>query len=116
MSAPNPTLAPPAPRLESVDLLRGLIMVVMALDHTRDFFHWSALHGIEPADLAATSAPIFLTRWLTHFCAPNFSFLAGVGVFLSTLRGKSKRDLSWFLVTRGLWLIFLELTLLMWFG
>ena len=116
MAAPAPAIAPPSPRLESVDLLRGLIMVVMALDHTRDYFHWSALHGIEPTDLAATSAPIFLTRWITHFCAPNFSFLAGVGVFLSVMRGKSKRDLSWFLVTRGLWLIFLELTLLMWFG
>ncbi len=116
MAAPAPALTPPSPRLESVDLLRGLIMVVMALDHTRDFFHWSALHGMEPTDLATTSAPIFLTRWITHFCAPNFSFLAGVGVFLSVMRGKSKRDLSWFLVTRGLWLIFLELTLLMWFG
>jgi uncharacterized membrane protein len=91
-------------------------MVVMALDHTRDYFHWPALHGIDPLDFAKTSAPIFLTRWITHFCAPIFSFLAGTGVFLSVLRGKPKRELSWFLVTRGLWLIFLELTLLMWFG
>ena len=75
MAAPAPAIAPPSPRLESVDLLRGLIMVVMALDHTRDYFHWSALHGIEPTDLAATSAPIFLTRWFTHFCAPIFSLL-----------------------------------------
>jgi uncharacterized membrane protein len=99
-----------------VDLLRGLIMIVMALDHTRDFFHGSSLHGMNPLDLTQTTAPIFLTRWITHFCAPIFSFLAGTGVFLSVMRGKSKRELSWFLVTRGLWLIFLELTLLMWFG
>src|SRR6185295_13609720 len=105
-----------AQRLDSVDLLRGLIMVLMALDHTRDFFHWPALHGIEPLDLEKTSVPIFFTRWITHFCAPIFSFLAGAGVFLALQRGKSKREMSWFLITRGLWLIFLELTLLMWFG
>jgi len=116
MSAPSPAFAPPAPRLDSVDLLRGLVMIVMALDHTRDYFHFSALQGVDPLDLAKTTAPIFLTRWITHFCAPIFSFLAGTGVYLSVMRGKSKRELSWFLVTRGLWLIFLELTLLMWFG
>ncbi|MCX6956547.1 MAG: heparan-alpha-glucosaminide N-acetyltransferase domain-containing protein [Verrucomicrobia bacterium] len=118
---PSPSSAAPIPvpspaRLDSVDLLRGLVMVVMALDHTRDYFHFSALQGVDPLDLTKTTAPIFLTRWLTHFCAPIFSFLAGTGVCLSVMRGKSKRDLSWFLVTRGLWLIFLELTLLMWFG
>ncbi len=91
-------------------------MVIMALDHTRDFFHFSAIHGIDPLDLSRTTAPIFLSRWITNFCAPVFSFLAGTGVFLAVMRGKSKRDLSWFLVTRGLWLIFLELTVLMWFG
>jgi uncharacterized membrane protein len=91
-------------------------MVVMALDHTRDFFHFNAIHGTDPLDLARTTPAIFLTRWITHFCAPIFSFLAGTGVFLSASRGKSKRSLSWFLITRGLWLIFLELTLLVWFG
>ncbi len=106
----------PAPRLDSVDLLRGLVMIVMALDHTRDFFHSSAIHGISPLDLARTTPWIFFTRWITHFCAPTFMFLAGTGAFLSIMRGKSKRELSWFLVTRGAWLIFLELTLLMWFG
>ena len=116
MTAPRPAIALPAPRLDSVDLLRGLIMVVMAIDHTRDFLHFSALHGLDPLDLTKTTAPIFLTRWITHFCAPIFSFLAGTGVFLAVMRGKSKQDLSWFLVTRGLWLIFLELTVLMWFG
>lgn len=85
-------------------------MVVMALDHTRDFFHFGAIHGIDPGDLARTTPWIFFTRWITHFCAPVFSFLAGTGVFLAAMRGKTKRELTWFLVTRGLWLIFLELT------
>lgn len=113
---PGPTSGLRPARLDSIDLLRGLIMVVMALDHVRDFFHFSAIHGIDPLDLSRTTAPIFLTRWVTHFCAPIFSFLAGVGVFLAVMRGKPKRDLSRFLLTRGLWLIFLELTLLVWFG
>jgi uncharacterized membrane protein len=116
--APAPVVAstPAASRIDSVDLLRGIIMVVMALDHTRDYFHWSALHGTDPTDLSVTTPWIFFTRWITHFCAPVFSFIAGTGVFLSASRGKPKRELSWFLVTRGLWLIFLELTLLTWFG
>jgi uncharacterized membrane protein len=103
-------------RLDSVDLLRGLVMVVMALDHVRDFFHAPAIHGVEPLDLTQTSPWIFLTRFVTHYCAPTFMFLAGTGAFLSVMRGKPKSELSWFLVTRGLWLIFLELTLLTWFG
>lgn len=114
MSTPlAPTPAPTA-RLESIDLLRGLIMVVMALDHTRDYFHFPALHGADPTDLTLTSPAIFLTRFITHFCAPTFSFLAGTGVFLSATRGKSKGELSRFLVTRGLWLVLLELTFFYW--
>jgi len=89
-------------------------MVVMALDHTRDYFHFGAQHGADPLDLATTTPWLFLTRWITHYCAPLFSFLAGTGVFLSTLRGKSKRELSWFLLTRGLWLVLLELTFFKW--
>lgn len=115
MSPPLPPPAPP-PRLESIDLLRGLIMVVMALDHTRDFFHDLTLQGVDATDALKSSPALFFTRWITHYCAPIFSFLAGTGVFLAVMRGKSKRDLSWFLVTRGLWLIGLELTLLLWFG
>lgn len=106
----------PTPRIESVDLLRGIIMVVMALDHTRDFFHAGAIAGQNPLDLTSTTPILFFTRWITHFCAPNFSFLAGTGVFLAASRGKPKGELAWFLLTRGAWLIFLELTLLMWFG
>lgn len=115
----NPPVSPASvrgPRIESIDLLRGLIMVVMALDHVRHFFHVGALHRVNPLDLAQTSEALFFTRWITHFCAPIFSFLAGTAVFLSATRGKSKRELSWFLFTRGLWLVFLDLTLLGWFG
>ncbi len=94
-------------RLESIDLLRGAVMILMALDHTRDFLGNTA---ISPTDLSQTSIPLFLTRWITYFCAPVFFLLTGTGAYLS-LRRKSRRELSYFLFTRGLWLIFLELTL-----
>jgi uncharacterized membrane protein len=113
-AAPAP-IAPSA-RLDSVDLLRGLIMVVMAIDHVRDYFHFSAVQGVDPLDLARTTPAIFLTRFITHFCAPIFSFLAGISVYLAVKRAKPKRQLSGFLIKRGLWLILLELTVLMWFG
>jgi uncharacterized membrane protein len=107
-SAPAPAPARVArPRLESIDLLRGLIMVLMALDHTRDFF---SNVKFDPLDLHQTNPALFLTRWFTHYCAPNFIFLAGVGACLAGGRGKSKKDLSWFLLSRGLWLAFLEVT------
>jgi uncharacterized membrane protein len=92
-------------RLESIDVVRGVIMVVMALDHTRDFFGSPSQN---PTDLASASAWLFLTRWVTHFCAPVFFLLTGTGAYLSLAR-RSRQDLSRFLVTRGLWLIFLEM-------
>jgi len=104
-----PAAARVASRLDAVDLLRGLVMVLMALDHTRGFF--SNVH-FYPLDLDKTNIPLFLTRWITHFCAPVFVFLAGTGAFLSTTRGKTRRELSWFLLTRGFWLVFLEVTVL----
>jgi uncharacterized membrane protein len=91
-------------RLESIDVLRGVIMVIMALDHTRDFF---GIPGQNPTDLAHASAALFLTRWITYFCAPVFFLLTGTGAYLS-LRKKSRGELSGFLLSRGLWLIFLE--------
>ena len=96
-----------APRLVSVDVLRGLVMVLMALDHTRDF-----MTGLRfpPEDLAHTYGALFFTRVITHYCAPVFAFLAGTGAFLSTRRGKSIQQVSRFFLTRGLWLVLLELT------
>src|SRR5688572_30590838 len=99
------------PRLDAVDLLRGLVMVLMALDHVRDFF----MRG-DPTDLATTTPALFFTRWISHFCAPTFLLLAGVGAALSRQRGKSLPELSRFLFKRGLWMIFLEWCIVRTFG
>ena len=96
------------PRLVSVDMVRGLVMVIMALDHTR---HFLTNVPFPPELLAKTYATLFFTRFITHYCAPVFSFLAGTGAFLATSRGKSVQQVSGFFLTRGLWLVFLELTL-----
>jgi len=96
------------PRLESVDLVRGIIMIIMALDHTRDFF---GMPGDNPSDLSRASVALFFTRWITNICAPVFFLLTGVSGYLA-LRRRSTSDLSRFLFTRGLWLIFLEVVLL----
>jgi uncharacterized membrane protein len=98
-----------APRLVSVDVLRGLVMVLMALDHTRDFLSYLRF---PPEDMGHTYGALFFTRFITHFCAPVFAFLAGTGAFLSTRRGKSIPQVSRFFLTRGLWLVFLELTVI----
>jgi uncharacterized membrane protein len=99
----------PVPRLASVDILRGLVMVIMALDHTRDFLSYQRF---APEDMAHASAALFFTRFITHYCAPVFSFLAGAGAFLTTRRGKSLPEVSRFFFTRGLWLVLLELTVI----
>ena len=105
----SPSLVPArAARLASVDILRGLAMVLMALDHTRDFLSYARP---APEDVAHTTAALFLTRFVTHYCAPIFAFLAGTGAFLSTQRGKSLAQVSRFFLTRGLWLILLEFTI-----
>lgn len=93
-------------RVESIDVVRGVIMILMALDHTRDFFGQPG----SPTDLATASFSLFLTRWVTNFCAPAFFLLTGCGAWLS-LNKRSQPELSRFLATRGLWLIFLELVL-----
>jgi uncharacterized membrane protein len=94
-------------RVESIDLLRGAVMVIMALDHARDYFHGNA-YIFDPTDLHQTSGILFFTRWITHFCAPIFMFLAGVSAHLYGLKN-GRKTLSFFLLTRGVWLIFAEL-------
>ena len=93
-------------RVESIDVLRGIVMIIMALDHTRDFFHPTAWTD-DPLNLATTTPALFFTRWITHFCAPIFVFLSGTSIYLQGLR-KSKNELSAFLLKRGLWLIAVE--------
>lgn len=92
-------------RIEALDSVRGLAMILMALDHTRDFLGF----GVNPVDLATTTVPLFFTRWITHFCAPTFFLLTGTSAYLSG-RGKSDSRSSWHLCTRGAWLILLEVT------
>jgi uncharacterized membrane protein len=104
------SLAKPGTRLMSIDALRGLVMIIMALDHVRDFFHASAA-VFSPTDLSLTTPILFFTRWITHFCLPVFMFLAGTGIYLYG-RNRTKGQLSRFLWTRGLWFIVLELTVM----
>lgn len=98
------------PRVEIVDLLRGFVIVLMILDHTRDYFHQAAL-AFDPTELGKTTPVLFLTRWITHLCAPTFVFLAGVSVWLQRAAGRPLSEVRRLLITRGLWLIALELTL-----
>lgn len=95
-------------RIESLDLLKGIVMVLMCLDHVRDYFHYDAFF-FDPTDPEKTNTAIYFTRWITHYCAPAFSFLAGISAFLVG-RKKTKKELSYFLFKRGLWLVFIELT------
>ncbi len=98
------------PRIESLDLLKGLVIVIMAIDHVRDYFHYSS-YFFDPTDPALTTIPLFLSRFLTNFCAPAFSFLAGLSAFMIGKR-KSPNELSIFLLKRGLWLVFVELVIM----
>ena len=98
---------PDTQRMSSIDLLRGLVMIVMTLDHVRDFIHQGAMSG-SPTDLSTTTPLLFATRWITHVCAPAFALTAGIGAYLWWQKSRSRARLSKFLVTRGLWLMLLE--------
>jgi uncharacterized membrane protein len=97
-------------RVQSIDILRGIVMIIMALDHVRDFFHEGAF-TVDPLNPATTNIPLYFTRWITHFCAPVFVFLSGTAAYLQGLK-KTKAALSKFLITRGLWLVFAELVII----
>ncbi len=97
-------------RIGSIDILRGIVMVLMALDHTRDYFQIDPFGINNPTELSTTTPILFFTRWITHFCAPVFVFLTGISAHLVGQKKKNKSQLFVFLVTRGIWLIFLELT------
>lgn len=103
------TSSPPRRRLDAVDIVRGIVMVIMMIDHTRDFVNAQGFQ-FDPTDVTKTTVPLFLARWVTHFCAPLFVFLSGVSIYLQKRRGKP--GLSSFLIKRGLWLIFVEIVLL----
>src|ERR1044071_1661293 len=99
------------PRVESIDVLRGIVMIVMALDHVRDYLGVPA----NPTDPSRASVALFFTRWITHVCAPTFFALTGVGAYLARSR-RPAAGLSKYLLIRGIWLIVLELTVLRCFG
>jgi uncharacterized membrane protein len=98
-----------SPRLLSIDFLRGLVMFIMALDHVRDFIHRDSFL-YDPLDPEKTSIILYITRWITHFCAPTFVLLSGVAAYLYG-RQRPKKELSFFLFTRGLWLVFVDLVI-----
>jgi uncharacterized membrane protein len=107
LPAAGATARPVRARIPGLDILRGLVIVLMVIDHVRYFLSSARF---DPTDPVQTTTALFFTRWVTHFCAPVFMLLAGAGAYLSLGRGRSRRDLSWFLFTRGLWLLVLELT------
>ncbi|WP_435353464.1 DUF1624 domain-containing protein [Emticicia sp. SJ17W-69] len=104
-------------RINSIDFVRGLVMVIMALDHIRDLMHTTSLTQ-NPVDLATTTTGLFLTRWITHLCAPIFVFLSGASAYISFKNSNNLTESKRFLLSRGIWLIVLEFTVInfaLWF-
>ncbi|PSL43818.1 putative membrane protein [Chitinophaga niastensis] len=95
-------------RIVSIDILRGIVMIVMALDHTRDYFHKTVI--ADPLDPATTTVWLYFTRWITHFCAPTFVLLSGMSAYLAA-QNRTKPVASLFLIKRGLWLVLMEITI-----
>jgi uncharacterized membrane protein len=100
-------------RIQSIDLVRGVIMIIMALDHSRDFFHIGVGLDQDPLDFATTTPILFMSRWITHFCAPVFVFLSGTSIFLYGSKGKTKKQVAVFLFTRGVWLMLAEIFIIL---
>ncbi|MGO1072054.1 DUF1624 domain-containing protein [Lysobacter sp. CA199] len=98
-----------APRLDMIDALRGLVIALMVLDHVRGYFHGPSF-AFNPTDLDKTTPLVFATRWITHLCAPSFVFLAGVSIFLQGANGRSRAQVARLALSRGAWLVLLELT------
>jgi uncharacterized membrane protein len=98
-------------RIDSIDFLRGMVMILMALDHTRMYFGYGTWYA-EPTNVATTTPLLFFTRWITHFCAPAFVFLAGTSAFLYGERKSNIKEMAWYVFTRGFWLIFVEVVII----
>ena len=111
-SAYGPATIAVGARITEIDMLRGLVIVLMALDHVRDYFFLAGGFAVNPLNPEQTTPWLYFTRWITHLCAPTFVLLAGVSAYLQVAKGKTTPQLSGFLLTRGLWLIVLELTVL----
>lgn len=97
-------------RLRSIDIVRGIVIIIMALDHTRDLIHLSSVTD-SPTNLQTTTTALFMTRWITHFCAPIFVFLSGISAYLVFKKSNDVTSTRRFLLTRGIWLVLLEFTL-----
>jgi uncharacterized membrane protein len=103
-------MQPSNSRIASIDTLRGIVMIIMALDHTRDFFHNTAITA-DPLDVDTTTPWLFFTRWITHYCAPVFVFLSGLSAYIASQK-KTHSEASTFLMKRGLWLVIAELAII----